>query len=212
MEETKNLVSIASQSKKPADSAMQSLIKPLNDAIGKITALKDANRTSPFYSNLCMVADGSPALGWVIVTPTPSPYVKEMKDAANFYANRVVKENKDKNQVHLDWVKAFMAVMDELVGYVKQYHTTGLYWNPKGGDAAAAKPAATTATAPTPAQSVTAAASAAPAKPVVDITAELGKGTSGLKKVDKSQMTHKNPELRGTSVVKATDKPIGISI
>ena len=131
-----------------------------------------------------------------------------MKDAANFYANRVVKENKDKNQVHLDWVKAFMAVLDELVGYVKQYHTTGLYWNPKGGEASSAKAAApaavTAAAAPTPAASAS-----GPAKPVVDITAELGKGTSGLKKVDKSQMTHKNPELRGTSVVKATEKPIG---
>ena len=37
--------------------------------------------------------------------------------------------------------------------------------------------------------------------------AALNKGegvTSGLKKVDKSEMTHKNPELRGTGVVAAT--------
>ena len=67
--ETKNLINVASQSKKPTDAQLQTLIKPLNDVIGQITALKDASRTSPFYSNLCMVADGSPALGWVIVVP-----------------------------------------------------------------------------------------------------------------------------------------------
>ena len=208
--ETKNLIHVASQSKKPTDAQLQQLIKPMNDIIGQITALKDSSRSSPFYSNLCMVADGSPALGWVIVQPTPSPYVKEMKDAANFYANRVVKENKDKNQVHLDWVKAFMQVLDELVGYVKQYHTTGLYWNPKGGDASSASKAAPSVVASAaPAQQQAAPASSGPAKPAIDISAELGKGTSGLKKVDKSQMTHKNPELRNTSVVKATEKPIG---
>jgi hypothetical protein len=31
--------------------------------------------------------------------------------------------------------------------------------------------------------------------------------TAHLKKVDKSQMTHKNPELRASSVVKAAEKP-----
>jgi adenylyl cyclase-associated protein len=30
--------------------------------------------------------------------------------------------------------------------------------------------------------------------------------TSGLRKVDKSEMTHKNPNLRASSVVKAEEK------
>jgi adenylyl cyclase-associated protein len=36
-----------------------------------------------------------------------------------------------------------------------------------------------------------------------NILGELSKGTGGLRKVDKSEMTHKNPELRATSVVPA---------
>ena len=39
----------------------------------------------------------------------------------------------------------------------------------------------------------------------------LNKGnvTAGLRKVDKSEMTHKNPELRAGSIVKISDTPIG---
>lgn len=62
-----------------------------------------------------------------------------------------------------------------------------------------AKPAAAAAPAAAPAP----AAAAAPARPAGGFLSELTKGTditSGLKKVDKSQMTHKNPELRATSV------------
>jgi adenylyl cyclase-associated protein len=36
-----------------------------------------------------------------------------------------------------------------------------------------------------------------------NVLGELSKGTGGLRKVDKSEMTHKNPELRATSVVPA---------
>ena len=28
------------------------------------------------------------ALGWVVVAPTPAPYIKEMNDAGQFYTNR----------------------------------------------------------------------------------------------------------------------------
>ncbi|KAK9476146.1 adenylate cyclase associated N terminal-domain-containing protein [Lipomyces japonicus] len=48
---------------------------------------------------------------------------------------------------------------------------------------------------------------AAPAGGINAVFAEINKGssvTAGLKKVDKSQMTHKNPELRAQSIVPAT--------
>jgi len=82
-------------------------------------------------------------------------------------------------------------------------------WNPNGGEA---KAGAATAAAP--------AKAAAPTKPKFGggggggggggLFAAISKGgavTSGLKKVDKSEMTHKNPELRTTSVVTAKTAP-----
>ena len=32
---------------------------------------------------------------------------------------------------HAEWVRGFMAVLDEMKRYVMEYHTTGLVWNPK---------------------------------------------------------------------------------
>jgi len=137
--------------------------------------------------------------------PKPAPFVKEMIDAAQFYTNRVIKDYKDTDANHSNWAKAFIAVLQELHDYVKKDHTTGLTWNPKGGDAASAS-ATAPAVAAKPAAPAVAAKPAAPVPADVKsgLFAELGKGTTGLKHVDKSQMTHKNPELRATSVVAAT--------
>jgi hypothetical protein len=32
---------------------------------------------------------------------------------------------------HVEWVKSFLAVLEEMRKYVMEYHTTGLSWNPK---------------------------------------------------------------------------------
>ena len=132
------VVGVAIISKQPDPKVLQDLIKPLQTEIAAIVALKDKNRPSPLFSHLSMVAEGIPALGWVVVSPTPGPYVNDMKDAAQFYANRVVKDYKEKDPNHVKWVQSFSAFLVELFQYVKKWHTTGLAWNPKGGDALSA--------------------------------------------------------------------------
>ena len=71
-----------------------------------------------------------------------------MNDAGQFYTNRVLKDSKDSRaskdwkapaQSHVDWTKAWVSTLINLHALVKQYHTTGLVWNPKGGDAKATK-------------------------------------------------------------------------
>jgi adenylyl cyclase-associated protein len=117
--------------------------------------------------------------------------------------------------------------LTELFQYVKKFHTTGLTWNPKGGDAKSAVVGKSTPTssAPTPGPGSAGAPPPPPAPTAAQLEAfsaketsksaggasflgELSKGTTGLRKVEKSEMTHKNPELRAGSVVKATEKPI----
>jgi hypothetical protein len=51
-----------------------------------------------------------------------------MKEAAEFYTNRVLKEGDDN---HKAWAKAFPVVLADLGNFVKKYHTTGLVWNAK---------------------------------------------------------------------------------
>jgi adenylyl cyclase-associated protein len=59
----RDLIDLASRTKKPAD-----FIGPLNGAINAIVAIKDKNRPSPLFSHLSAVADGIGALGWVVVS------------------------------------------------------------------------------------------------------------------------------------------------
>jgi adenylyl cyclase-associated protein len=212
-------------SKQPDAKVIQELVQPLVAEITAITAIKDKNRPSPLFSHLSMVADGVPALGWVVVSPTPAPYATEMKDAATFYANRVLKDKKDKDAIHGEWVQAFSSFLMDLVAYIKKWHTTGLAWNPKGGDAAGAASGLSLFVSWTAQRSAPASKAAGPLPPYVaqleamaiketeksgNFLGELSKGTTGLRKVDKSEMTHKNPELRATSVVPAAASKPGI--
>ncbi|KAJ3132678.1 F-actin-capping protein subunit alpha [Geranomyces variabilis] len=221
----KTLIQIAATSRKPDVPVLQDLLKPTQAAIMQITELREKNRPSPLYNQLSTVSEGIPALGWVVVEPTPGPFVGEMRDSAQFWANRVIKDQKDKEPSHVEWAKTFVTLLTELQTYVKKHHTTGLAWNPRGGDAKSAagmrrqfnSSSAPTATSsappaggpppppPTPAVGV-GSTSSKPAGPDTGaLFSQLNKQglTSGLRKVDKSEMTHKNPELRTGSVVKA---------
>nr|CAG4644081.1 EOG090X08PR [Lepidurus arcticus] len=194
---------IASQSKTPAQSDLANLLRPTCDCIQAIQDYRDRNRTSPFFNHLSAMSESIPALGWVTVSPTPGPYVKEMNDAGQFYTNRVLKDWKEKDKNHVDWAKSWVQTLTELQAYVKQHHTTGLVWNAKGGDAKTSSGAAPSGPPPPPMPAgnlfdeATEEDEAAKAKS--QLFSELNKGenvTKGLKKVTADMQTHKNPNLR----------------
>ncbi|KAJ3020362.1 F-actin-capping protein subunit alpha [Thoreauomyces humboldtii] len=212
----KALIQVAATSKKPDNATLIELVKPMQTAMMKASELREKSRSDALYHHLSTISEGIPALQWVVVEPTPAPYVGDMRDSSQFWANRVIKDQKDKDKSHVDWANSYIAFLTELQSYVKKHHTTGLSWNPRGGDAkaaAAASPSAAPATSaapppppPTPAVGVepssTRPAGGPPAGALFSALNKEGL-TSGLRKVDKSEMTHKNPELRVASVVKA---------
>ncbi|KAJ3345442.1 hypothetical protein HDU83_004068 [Entophlyctis luteolus] len=197
---------LATRAKKPSAADLPTFLKPIQAGIEAVIKVRESARASPLFNHLSVVSEGVLALGWVAVEPAPAPFVGEMKDSATFFANKVIREYKDKDQVHVEFARAFLVLLAELQIYVKKYHTTGVAWNPRGGDAkdlessVSATPTATTA-APAP--------KPAPAPAAANLFSALNKEglTSGLRKVDKSEMTHKNPDLRASSVVSATEKP-----
>ena len=69
---------------------IQKLLKPTSDLIGEIQKFRETNRRSEMFNHLSAVSESIPALGWVMVDPTPAPFVKEMNDAGQFYTNRSV--------------------------------------------------------------------------------------------------------------------------
>ncbi|XP_028406083.1 adenylyl cyclase-associated protein 1-like [Dendronephthya gigantea] len=207
----RQLLCTAESSAKPSDANLPSILKPLADSIGEVSSFRDQNRKSALFNHLSTVSEAIGALGWVSVSPTPGPYVKEMSDAGQFYGNRVLKEYKEKDQDHVSWVRNYQGIWTALIAYIKQHHTTGLTWNSQGGSAPAPPPPGGAPPPPPPV--------AAPAPVTSDggdsggrsaLLDALSKGssvTAGLKKVTNDMKTHKNPALRGSSKVPASSGP-----
>lgn len=253
----------ASSAKPPggvSSSVFAELIKPLQEPLIAVTELREKNRSERvLFNHLSAVSEGIPAAGWVTVVsrradrayrwrvadhgscafaanlqePKPGPFVNEMKDSAQFYTNRVIKEFKEKDKVQVEWCRSYIKLLETLKEYIMKYHTTGLSWNPKGGDATATaaslKQSASVADSgapppppPPPPAPVFESSGIPPPPPPPSAAAAAGTGgagsatsggmdavfsqlnqgegiTKGLKKVDASQMTHKNPELRNAA-------------
>lgn len=128
------IVELAARSKKPTQEVLQGLLKPIGASISKIEEFKQKHRAHALFNHLAAIGESIPALGWLAVAPTPAPYVKEMIDAAQFYTNKVLVTYKDKDRLHVEWVQAWLQFLQDLQKYIRMTHTTGLVWNPQGGD------------------------------------------------------------------------------
>lgn len=237
-QEEKNFLLVSTKAKKPdvngADGkAYEELLKPIQEAIVGATSIKDANRGTPVFNHLNAVAEGIMLLGWITLESKPFKHVDESLNSAQFFGNRVLKEFKDKDPQHTEWVQAYYRIFRELSAYVKEYFPNGIPWNPKGEPFQQAVKAAKESAASAPAKAPPATAGGPPPPPppppgpppVLKINeekpapapaaggfnavfSELNKGeavTKGLRKVDKSEMTHKNPALRAGSTVPDLD-------
>lgn len=137
---------------------------------------------------------------------------------------------------HVEWSRAFLAFVESLAVFVKENFPTGLTWNANGEKAESfigkspSTGSSSAASAPPAAPAAPSAGGPPPPPPppppmVLDdvppvqqatggaaaVFAEINQGsniTANLRKVDKSEMTHKNPSLRAGSVVTAApDSP-----
>lgn len=209
--------------------AYQALLKPINESLMAVVNIKESNRGSPVANQLSAVADGIMMLAWVTDEAKPHKHVENTLGSAQYYGNRVIKDYKDKDPVQVQWIQAFQAIFKDLTEYIKQYFPSGITWNVKGQPvqevikAFSAAPAAAPAPPPPAAggppppppppgpppvlqinEDKPAASKAAGAGGFDAVFSELNKGesvTKGLRKVDKSEMTHKNPSLRASSTV-----------
>ena len=126
---------LAVKAKQPGQADLPMLQKPVGDKINEIQTYREAGRRCQYFNHLSAISESIPALGWINMAPTPGPFVKEMNDAGMFYTNRVLKDWKDKSKTHVEWTKVWIQTLTKLQAFVKEFHTTGLVWNPKGVDA-----------------------------------------------------------------------------
>jgi len=216
----RNFIITASKSKKPTDQKeLMSLLSPISNKLQEITEFREKNRRSEYFNHLSAISESIAALGWVSVSPAPAPFVKEMNDAGQFYTNRVLKDWKAKSETHVEWTKTWIQTLAELQAYVKEYHTTGLAWNPKGGAASSVSaggapppppPGAPLPPPPPPPGALDAGSANSGTNARAELLSALSRGTDitkGLKKVSDDQKTHKNPTLRASSTVPHKEKP-----
>lgn len=214
-----------------AGAAYMDTLKDLQAHMTKVDDIRQSSRASAVKDHLALIADSVGTLAWVTIETKPADYVSELFGGAQMYGNKVLKQFKETDESQVEWVKSFYKVMRSLVAYVKEHHPKGVQWNPQGVDAAqalkdiksGASAAPTSSIPPPPGPAPSGAIPPPPGPPpppgslppiptankskptdMGSVFAELSKGegvTSGLKKVDPSQMTHKNPSLRSSSQV-----------
>jgi adenylyl cyclase-associated protein len=149
--EISKLINVASQSKQPAVADLQKIIAPIAASIKGVKELRESNRRDKQWEHLSTLSEAIAYMNWVVVTPTPAPFVKESLDASLFWSNKILKMFKGKEEDHVAWCNQLKEFLNEMGKYIKQFHTTGLTWNPKGGDAVAAAGSAAPAAPAAPA-------------------------------------------------------------
>ncbi|KAG6016940.1 hypothetical protein E4U43_002683 [Claviceps pusilla] len=223
-QEQRKFLLITTKAVKPTPTAYQNILKPINDALMAVTELKDSNRQDPMFTQLSAVADGIMMLAWITLDSRPYKHVESSLSSAQFFGNRVLKEQKDKDPKQIEWIQAFYQILRHLAEYVKQHFPSGITWNAAGESAQDVAKSLSQMPPSLPSTACGSTAMPPPPPPgpppVLDVKTistpvmssggldavflELNKGsevTRGLRKVDKSEMTHKNPSLRAGSTV-----------
>ncbi|EAW07557.1 adenylate cyclase-binding protein [Aspergillus clavatus NRRL 1] len=225
---------VSTKARKPTPQPPE-LMTELHTASDTINNIRESNRASPLFNHLSAVAEGIVALGWFF-EPKPSEFVSEMIGGIEYYGNKVLKEYKEKDRTHVQYIQAYYQIYKSLAAYLKKHYPKGLTWNEESGiDAQEALrqikggagsgrgvppppppppvptlnvPGGVPPPPPPPPPGAPPAPAAAPAD-MSAVFAQLNQGdaiTSSLRKVDKSEMTHKNPNLRTGSTV--SERPI----
>ena len=126
--------------------------------------------------------------------------MKDTVGASDFWANKIRKEYRGnesaEGKAHLQFCDALKELVNDLAGYLKEYHLSGLAWNPHGTDFTEAKVGQVGGGGTNKkAEPVTATSSAAPSGGGGGIFDELKKkqagdsAATGLKKVTRDQQT-----------------------
>ncbi|KAK9591638.1 suppressor of rasval19 [Aspergillus fumigatus] len=218
---------VSTKARKPEPQPPE-LMTALHNASDTINNIRESNRASPLFNHLSAVAEGIVALGWFF-EPKPADFVSEIVGGIQYYGNKVLKEYKEKDQTHIQYIQAYYLIFKSLAAYLKKHYPKGLTWNQESGidaqealrqiESGASGQTAPPAPPPPPVPTLNVPGGVPPPPPpppgappapvaaapdMSAVFAQLNQGdaiTSGLRKVDKSEMTHKNPSLRAGATV-----------
>ena len=131
------VIVLASLSKQPAD--MAELAKHLKSITEPMAEIKKIRLKRDFVNHEKAVVEMLACCSWVTCRPPlqlPAPFVKDCVGSTDFWANRIRKEFKgkddDKSKLQLAFCDNLKATIVELSNYITEHHKTGLVFNPKG--------------------------------------------------------------------------------
>ena len=148
----RNVLIAASQCKKPSQEELMKFASPIIEVGQAASKLGDSK--NPHNASFTEFVN---AIGWIFVSPTPMGHVQGQLESADFYLNKILVSFKgDDKDYHRQFVSSIKSSCKELQVYIKQFHTTGLSWNPSGkalkdfGGAAPSKPSGPVIAGPPP--------------------------------------------------------------
>ena len=80
------------------------------------------------------VSEGVQCLSWLITSPGPKDVVESYIGGTDFHANKIRVKYKKTDQKQIAFCDTFKKLMTDLMAYVKEFHLTGVTFNPRGGD------------------------------------------------------------------------------
>lgn len=101
--EIRKLINIAAQAKQPAPEKLMDLVKPIGAIAKQVKDLRENNRKDKQWEHLSTLSEAVSYVNWVVVTPTPAPFVKESLDSALFWSNKILTLFKGKEQAQVSF-------------------------------------------------------------------------------------------------------------
>lgn len=176
---------MASACKEPPQAALAPL---LGDIALRMKDLSSAVQRNEWEKHMKTLSEGVQCLNWLLIKPAPRDFIESYIGGSDYWANNIRKEYRTTNPDQISFCNTFKTLLLELMVYVKEQHTTGVTWNPRGIDVSAYS-GSNQPVESTPVSSVSAPTTV---KKGVDLFAALNKGgniTSGLKTVTKDMQT-----------------------
>ena len=118
----------AAECKRPANfpQDLMPLLKPITE---KVKAVGTLRMRDDFEFHCRAVEELLSALNWLLITPAPRDYVENFIGASDLWANKLRMKYRGVDPNQIAFCDALKKILQELMAYIKEYHTTGLAWN-----------------------------------------------------------------------------------
>jgi len=173
------------------------LIKPCQEAMQGASA---AIKRGDWELHQKTVSEGVQCLQWLITSPGPKDVVESYIGGTDFHANKIRVKYKKTDPKQIAFCDTFKRLMTDLMAYVKEFHLTGVTFNPRGGDIGSAPVTAAKENTPPPAQPT---AKAGLASALAGLQNANDLQSKGLRKVTKDQQTWRKEFSGGAPAVVA---------